>query len=237
MRAVLLAALLVAATNAAYFRLHDTQPLCFAEEIGYGSEIVAVEWFRRHLSTTKDIHVTVTVVSPTSRAVIYTNKLKDAAGTFTFKPMAGEVGEYDVCFAASGIDQAAGRYVEVGVAIDHHDRKNRLPHVDPMVTRQKVGNEEVFTFTDYDGNQKDTLRTHDYLQHVNLQIATAHYTANEIHEEVKWFYLRQQRMRMTSESTFERVWMMSIVTLVVVIASSWVQFAYLKKFLKRKKLV
>ena len=84
--------------DAAYFRLHDTNPLCFAEEIGYGSEVVVVEWTRRHASASRDIPVTVSVVSPTSRKVVYNNHLKEAAGTFTFvKPegvdQIGEVAE------------------------------------------------------------------------------------------------------------------------------------------------
>mmetsp|Transcript_31822 Transcript_31822/g.98479 ORF Transcript_31822/g.98479 Transcript_31822/m.98479 type:complete len:245 (-) Transcript_31822:31-765(-) len=233
------AALGVSVSEAAYFRLHDTNPLCFAEEIGYGSEIVVVEWTRRHASASRDIPVTVSVVSPASRKVVYSNHLKEAAGTFTFKPVAGEVGEYDVCFAASGIDSGSNRYVELSAAIDHHDRRNLLPHIDMSVTRAKPqggSDQEVFTFTDYDGQQKETLRTHDYLTNLQFQLATALYEANEVLTETTWYLNRQKRMRQTSESTFDRVWMLSLLTVVVVIATSYVQFGYLKRYLRRKKL-
>jgi hypothetical protein len=232
------AATVLPVAQAAYFRLHDTNPLCFAEEVGYGSEVVVVEWIRRHASASRDIPVTVSVVSPNSRKVVYTNHLKEAAGTFTFKPVAGEVGEYDVCFAASGLD-GGNRYVEISAALDHHDRKNLLPKMDSHITRAKPqagSDQEVYTFTDYDGQQKETLKTHDYLTNLQFQLSTIVYEANEVLTETQWYLNRQKRMRMTSESTFDRVWILSVLTIVVVIVTSYVQFGYLKRYLRRKKL-
>jgi hypothetical protein len=233
------ALLLAVGGDAAYFRLHDTMPLCFAEDVGYGSEVVVVEWNRRHATSSRDIQVTVNVISPTTRTVVYTNHLRDSAGSFTFKPVSAEVGEYDVCFSAAGLDPSTNRFVELGVSIDHHERKALLPKVDPAITRAKPAgtDDEVYIFTDYDGQQKETLKTHDYIQRLQFQIVTALYEANEVYNEVNYYIGRQIRMRQTSESTFDRVWMLSVLTIVVVIGTSYVQFGYLKRYLRRKKLV
>ena len=243
MRCVLFvaAALAVATAQGAYFKLTDTTPLCFAEEVGYGSERVIVEWFRRRANQASlDQKLSVSVVSPQTRTVVYTNRLRDSSGSFTFKPVANEMGEYDVCFSAPELEES--RSVDLGVAIDHQDRKI---HVDQggdqgfsrMHPKAGPDGQEVFVFQDYDGTVKETLKTHEFITRMEKGIKAVYVGIGEVTSDLKMFHDRQVRMRQTSESTFERVWGFSVVTIAVVVVSAYMQFTFLKSFLRRKKLI
>lgn len=227
----------IAVVPAAYFRLEDYIPICFTEEVGLQSEVVSVEFHRRRSSTSEDIPVSVTVSTPTTRSVISTHRVREGRGSFTFRPLANEVGQYDVCFFAPSLEASAGRHVEIAVAIDHHDRKVLLPKPEPAVTRQKANGQEVFSFVDFGGQVKDTLRTHDYLDRVRTQLEGIGGALAEARNEVTYFRGRTDEMRSTSESTFSRVWGFSVVTISVVVAVAWVQYSFLKQFLRAKKRV
>lgn len=233
---------LVAASHAATFRLTDTQLTCFYEEIGYGSEIVVGEISRTRNDAVDSIPVKFVVTTEESTALpVYSSTIRPGSSTFSFKPHASTpAGNYPLCFH---VDQRgwAGNdnvFIELSLLVDHHDRVTIVPKAEPAITRTKVHkDDEVFIFTDFDGQPKETLRTHAYLERVNQLLTGTAYTVEEIRNEVKHFEERTLRMRETSESTFERVWITSVITIGVVVVVSWVQFSFLKTFLKRKKLV
>ena len=166
---------------------------------------------------------------------------------FKFKPAnaadgAGVIGgTYKICFAVdtwSYKSANADEYIELSLIVDHHDRHTILPKAEPELTRQKVHkNDEVFVFTDFDGQPKETLRTHEYIQRVNTQLANIGVLTAEVESEVKHFEEATARMRQTTESTFDRIWVCAVLMIIVLSVVSWLEFAFLKNFLKRKKLV
>ena len=239
---LLVCAIIATSVQSATFRLTDTQPTCFYEELGYGSEIVVGEIVRKRNEAVDNIPVKLVVTTEESTALpVYTSSVRPGSSTFSFKPNPTvATGFYPLCFT---VDQRGWQgndnlYVELSLLVDHHDRVTIVPKQEPAITRTKVHkDDEVFTFTDFDGLPKETLRTHAYLERVNQLLSGVAYTVEEIRAEVKHFEERTLRMRETSESTFDRVWLTSVITIGVVIVVSWVQFSFLKSFLKRKKLV
>ena len=230
--------LVAAVSDAAYFRLLDYQPICFAEEVGYGSQVVMVETHRRRSSYADDVKVNVVVTSPVSKSKVHANKIRTGSGSFSFQPMMNEMGEYDICFSAPELDSTGGRHVDIAVTIDHHDRKQILPKPVPSITRQKVGeNDEVFSFIDYDGQPKETLRTHEYLERIRSLLNGIRVDTENVKNEVKYFQQRTERMRQTSESTFDRIWGFSVLTMGVITACAYLQYSFLKSFLRAKKRV
>lgn len=226
------------ASAAPYFRLHHELPVCLAEELSSRNEVVVVEYTRRHTASSLDLGVAVKITSPLTKTVVYEQFLRDSQGSFTMRPLSSENGEYDFCFSLVGGDSTSDRFVELSVMLDHHDRKHTLTTPAPAFTRQKTATgEEVFVFTDTDGQQKETLRTHDYLDRIQAVLTNVGGSIEEIHTEMKAFEARTNRMRTTSESTFDRVWGFAVVTIAVLLVMSWLQLALLKQFLRRKKLV
>jgi hypothetical protein len=225
--------------HAIYFRLADTTPTCFAEEISGANDVVVVEWSRRKQSSgySSDGAGLSATVTSALRQTIYSATLSGASGSFTFKGSASDLGEYHVCFFTD-IAANSDRSLDVIVAMDHHDRRRRLPEAAPGVTRNKApSGEEIFIFTDVDGQQKETLRTHDYIARVTGSLDQIILHMQDISNDMSYFWARQDRMRATSESTFDRVWGFSAITIGVVAVTSWMQFTFLKMFLRAKKLV
>lgn len=237
----LLLCLIAAVAHAATFRLTDTQPTCFYEEIGYSSEVIVGEITRKRNEATDNIPVKVVVTTEESTALpVYSASVRPGPSTFSFKPNTVSLGLYPICLtvAAPGWTGNDNHFIELSLLVDHHDRLTIVPHQEPTITRTKVHkDDEVFIFTDFDGQPKETLRTHAYLERVNELLTGVAYAVEEVRAEVKHFEERTLRMRETSESTFERVWLTSMITIGVVVVVSWVQFSFLKSFLKRKKLV
>jgi hypothetical protein len=234
---LLLCTLWCASVEGAYFRMQDYQPVCFAEEVGYGSQVVMVEYHRRRSTFGDELTVNAYVTSPLSRTKVYTGKVREGSGSFSFQPTANEMGQYEICFTAPDLDAASGRHIDLAISVDHHDRKQLLQKPETAVTRQKVGDKEVYSFIDYDGQPKETLRTHEYLERVRTLLANIAKETQEVRNEVAYFQGRTERMRSTSESTFERIWAFSVLTISAIVACSYLQYAFLKSFLKAKKRV
>lgn len=235
-------ALLAATALGATFRIVDTQPTCFVEDISYGSDTVAGRFERKRNPATDHVGVKFTVTTPKKEIPLVTTTAKPGINPFSFKPIPDDgLGFHSICFTVEqwGWKSAHDNdYIQISLELDHHDRFTILPRAAPEVTRQKVHKtDEVFVFTDFDGQQKETLRTHDYIERINKLLAQISLTSEEVAQEVKHFEERTLRMRHTTESTFTRVWVCAIATIVAMVAVSWIQFSFLKNFLKRKKLV
>lgn len=246
-RVLVVAALLAVYASAISFRLIDSNPTCFAEDIYYHTEHVIGQFTRKSISTSNHVPVTMTVVAEKKTLTVYKAAAK-AGDThhFRFKPPADPEGGivsgvYKICFTVDTWSYKAAttdEYIELSLSVDHHDRHTILPKAEPEITRQKVHkNDEVFVFTDFDGQPKETLRTHEYIQRVNAQLANIGVLAAEVEGEVKHFEEATLRMRQTTESTFDRIWVCAVLTIIVLSVVSWLEFAFLKNFLKRKKLV
>lgn len=235
-------AFVVSFAHAATFRLTDNLPVCFVEEVSYGSDSVVGRFERKRNPSINNIPVKFTVTTPKKEIVIHQAETKAGINTFSYKPHPDDgVGFYSMCFAVSKFgwkSMTDSDFIEFKLDVDHHDRVTIVPKHDPEVTRQKVHkNDEVFVFTDFDGQQKETLRTHDYIERINRLLSQIAVTAEEVGNEVKYFEERTIRMRSTTESTFDRVWVCAVFTIIAIFGVSWVQFSFLKSFLKRKKLV
>jgi hypothetical protein len=228
--------------DATSIRIVDTQPTCFVEDISYGSDTVTGRFERKRSANTDHVAVKFVVSSPKKEVPVVNTHAKPGINTFSFKPIAEDsIGFYSICFTVeqySWKSQGDGDYIEISMEVDHHDRFTILPRAAPDVVRQKVHkSDEVFVFTDFDGQQKETLRTHDYIERINKLLAQIAVTSEEVANEVKYFEERTNRLRTTTESTFDRVWALAVCTMVAIIGISWVQFSFLKSFLKRKKIV
>jgi hypothetical protein len=240
--ALLAAAALVTVAQGATFRIVDTQPTCFVEDISYGSDTVAGRFERKRNTATDHVPVKFVVATPKKEIPLVQTTAKPGMNTFSFKPIPEDgLGFHTICFT---VEQWGWKsvhdsdFIQISIEVDHHDRFTILPRAAPEVTRQKVHKtDEVFMFTDFDGQQKETLRTHDYIERVNKLLTQISVVSEEVAQEVKHFEERTGRMRLTTESTFTRVWVLAVATMVAMVAVSWVQFAFLKSFLKRKKLV
>lgn len=224
--------------QAAYFRLDDRyEPVCFTEELGDKRQLVKIEYNRRHAAASTDVTVVATVTSPTSRTTVLTAFIKEGSGVITFRPVADELGEYDICLVTPSITANMGQHVDISIAIDHQDRKPLVSPSPPGITRQKFKGQDVFTFADFGGEVSETLRSHEFLQRVTMRLDSIADGIDEAKTEAARFTQQSVYLRSTSESTFSRVWGFSVLTIGVVVVASWLQYASLKQFLLKKKRV
>lgn len=61
--------------------------------------------------------------------------------------------------------------------------------------------------------------------------------ANTVLKEMKYMALREERMRVTAESINQRVQYFSILSVVILLAVTYLQVTYLKRYFKKKKLM
>ena len=244
--AVALLAAAASCAHAAYFRLDSAKPICFVEEVSYGGELIIFQYTRKMFQSTSSQMVLLTVTSPLTKSIVAKRQLKEASQILTFSPLATEIGEYEICLVNPLADspfgsQEGGRGIEIEILIDHQDRRVPLSsasnHAAPALRHKVQGDDEVFVFTDADGQAKEALRTHDYLDRVTHSLDVIDRVIEETIQEVTYFKQRQDRMRVTSESSFSRVWSFSVLSISMVVAVSFVQFFSLRSFLKAKKLV
>ena len=237
--ALLVVAFLTVGGHAVFIRI-AADPVCLAEEMSGPTDVVTVEWARRK-STFGNTPINVAVSAVPSATVVHGDVLSDSSGSFSFKGNEKDIGQYVICFS-SLIGSAFGSHeattIDLSVAVDHHDRRRRMPDVVAGITRNKApSGEEVFVFTDTDGQQKETLRTKDYIDRVTGTLDQIDKELADLQTELGLFWGRNERSRSTSESTFERVWGFSAVTIGVVAVTGYLQFMFLKMFLRAKKLV
>lgn len=250
MRLLLVAALLVAVVatvsslaSAAYIRLDTSKPVCFVEEVTYGSELIIFQYTRKMFQSTNQATVRLTVTSPLTKKLVYSRELRDQASQIlTFSPIADELGEYKICLMNLNADAtlATGQGVQLEILIDHQDRRMPLSSAQAQpaaALRRKEKDEEVFMFSDAGGQVVEALRTHDYLDRVQRNLDQMDKIIDEVTQETLYFKKRQARMRITSESSFTRVWGFSVLIISMVVIVSLMQYFSLRSFLREKKLV
>lgn len=228
--------LAVSASAVPYMKLHHNQVTCLSEDIAGSTEVVVVDYKRRRNQFSDDAKVKITVLSPSSRSEVYSGNAKVGTSSFSFRPIKEETGEYTICLQMIGNGNEQ-QHVDIHIAMDHHDRKMVLPKPDPAMTRQNVNGQEVFSFVDFDGQVKETLRSKEYLERLYVMLNNVVTVSEELRHDATFFEQKTAEMRRTSESTFTRVWLFSVVTIGAMVVVGFLQYGFLKSFLKRKKLV
>lgn len=239
---LMMVVLLSSVATASFVRIENAHPICFTEDVTAANEIVVVEFSRPSHSNTNNIAVHVKATSPKSKSVVFDGKIKVGTGSFTFKPLLTESGEYDICLFVSSADgkvlKETKGFIDVGLIIDHHSRRISLSQPEPDITRTKVGKGSVvMQFTDRDGNQMETLRSVEFINRINSLLEDVRHATKDIDEEVEYIASRGSRMRQTSEALFARVWTFAVATILAMVVVGYMQFQFLTSFLKRKKLV
>ena len=239
---VVAVSLLSVGADAVFFRMATTSPTCFEEDVGYKSLVVVVETDRRHdkHGAGDSIPVTMEVTSPLTKTIVSSEKISVGLNTHIFKPLATEVGVYVICFhdTKRALPGDGSVVVDVGIKIDHHDRSLIIPAPDPELVRKRVhGTDEVFTFTDEFGHKMETLKSKEFIERVNEQTVEVNVLLQELVAEVSHFKARSERFRQTVEATFDRVWVVALITILAIFGVSYFQFQLLSRFLRRKRMV
>ncbi|KEG07820.1 COP-coated vesicle membrane protein erv25 precursor [Trypanosoma grayi] len=235
---LLLALLLVICcpAGAVRFLLKDTQPLCFVEEVDENTKIVSGEYTRA--AAASDVPARIVVTAPGGIEVTSTDLL---VGTHAFSAPVGRdnAGQYLLCVQVTDKGwKTATESNAIAVDFNADQSANVIPSTDgPIVKRQKVDGLEVFTFRDFGGEQKDVLRPADYIKRVEDALTTLSTLVAETRDEIDHLINRFTRMRRTSESTYTRIWAFGIITVLVMVIVTWLQFRFLKSALQHKKLV
>ncbi|KAF0972967.1 hypothetical protein FDP41_008819 [Naegleria fowleri] len=60
---------------------------------------------------------------------------------------------------------------------------------------------------------------------------------NTITTEQKYFKHREERFRETTDSTYERLWIVAVLQFIILVMSAWWQLSSLKTFFKKQKLI
>ena len=226
-----------------FFKLTNTnKAICFAEEIQDSAEFAEIRynWLNKH----NDVTVNVNVISPKRRTNVLSKNLQNDwhVGTLNFEPVKDEYGEYDICFAVLS-ELSDSQQVEISVAIDFEDRSvTTQHHVDAdgfSRLHPKEGNNQqadIVVFENEYGQIEETLRDHEEVEAMGTEMERINREARELLLDVTKFYHKQVRMRQTAESTFERVWGFSAITLGTIVIVGYVQYVYLKSYLKKKKV-
>ena len=239
---MVVAALMVVSADATFFRMQSTSPTCFEENVGYKSLVVVVETDRRHdkHGAADSIPIVMEVTSPLTKTIITHAKVPVGVNTVVFKPMAQEVGVYSICFHDSKrvLPGDGSIVVDVGISIDHHDRQVIIPKPDPELVRKRVhGTDEGFTFTDEFGHKMETLKSMEFIERVNEHLAEADILLTELVAAIAHSKARSERFRQTVEATFDRIWVVALITLACIVGVSYVQFIALSRFIKKRRMI
>lgn len=105
------------------------------------------------------------------------------------------------------------------------------------VKRNVVKGAEVFTYTDFGGQQKDILQPKAYLESVQRNLNSASQMMTNVKNVMEHLTAKESRMRSTTESTFTRIWICALLVMAVTTIVVWLEFRTLKTTLKKKKLI
>ncbi|KAH9581951.1 GOLD domain [Trypanosoma melophagium] len=223
--------------GAVRFVLRDTKPVCFVEEVDGATRVVSGEYTRAGAG--EGVPAALTVSSPDGEEISST-PLVAGSHAFSAPVMAEVVGPYRLCVQVTrqGWTADAGGSGG-GIVLDFNaDQTSRTaPKADVPLARQRIDGMEVFTFRDFGGQQKDMLRPAEYIRGVEQALKTLDTLVEDTKDEIEHLIGRFERMRYTSESTYTRIWAFGILTVVVMIGVTWLQFRFLKSTLRHKKLV
>ncbi|RNF22704.1 COP-coated vesicle membrane protein erv25 precursor [Trypanosoma conorhini] len=234
---LLLLHIVAPASASVRFVLKDTRPVCFVEEVDESTRVVSGE-YTRAAGAAVNVPARILVSDPNGEEVS-SNGLMVGTHAFTAPVSDDTAGQYTLCVQVTEkgwevTSEAGGILVE----FDTDQRSSIMPETEmPILRRQKVEGLEVFTFRDFGGEQKDILRPAEYIQRVENALDSLVTLVSDTQDEIEHLIGRFRRMRRTSESTYTRIWAFGIITALVMVVVTWLQFVFLKSTLRQKKLV
>ncbi|VDL74210.1 unnamed protein product [Nippostrongylus brasiliensis] len=200
----------LAASNALYFHIAETEKKCFIEEIPDETMVIGnykVQLFDPNTKGYGDypnIGMHVEVKDPEDKVIL--SKLYTSEGKFTFTSHLP--GEHVICLYSNSTAWFSGAQLRVHLSIQAGEHAQ-----------------------DY-----EQIATKDKLNELQLRIRQLLDQVEQITKEQNYQRYREERFRQTSESTNQRVLWWSVgQTLVLVLTGAW-QMRHLKGFFEAKKL-
>lgn len=163
-------------------------------------------------------------------------------------PDDGRVGVYYICVRmTSGFSEMAAAFRDdeswypllnfYADLADGDEWARRAARTGINAARATVRDKGVLTFTDAAGVPRSTLRSKAYLDELDTNLRGLVSTINRIEGLLGDATQAEGRMRRTSESTFTRVWVCSVVIAVVMAVVIVMQQRMLRNILREKKIV
>eukprot|EP01060_Flectonema_neradi_P021083 TRINITY_DN285_c2_g1_i1.p1 TRINITY_DN285_c2_g1~~TRINITY_DN285_c2_g1_i1.p1 ORF type:complete len:257 (+),score=32.05 TRINITY_DN285_c2_g1_i1:66-836(+) len=251
--AILLLVSCIAHSHKGYFRLTTMRPICFVEEVGYGVDVVRVgynvidpEGETKHsnteglasMSEANNISPFMIKIANPKGAVLFTRNIGDSKGSVLYKIEDGQklFGEYVICVESEKTNK---KPIKLQISIDHRNKERPQSPIPNRTTVKGTGPNgmAIQTFTDSAGNTKEVLKTQEELRRMHQGLLDVQSSMKDVKRESKYFSERQARFVMTTDSTHDRVWGTSVVTIAILIITSVYQYFHLKNFLLQKKMV
>ncbi|GET93288.1 cop-coated vesicle membrane protein erv25 precursor, putative [Leishmania tarentolae] len=235
-----------AATSAHALTYHfiDNKPLCFSEVIEdvQRSQITGVyDWKPSAHWAPSTVQLQLSVKD--SAGNVYYNKMM-MQGEHSFAVQLGAnivSGEQLICFATSS-DFVASEAQPVKVRIELDQTPTSTFNAEKVVVetikkRRQIDNLDVYTYQEAGGELKDILQPRAYLETIERQLSAMEGLLNQLVANLGTSVMKESRMRQTSESTFTRVWVCSLLLIGIISGVLWMQFRFLKSTLRKKKLL
>ncbi|CCW60078.1 unnamed protein product [Phytomonas sp. EM1] len=241
---LLAVAFCVPTAHALKYTFDDEPKVCFVEEITSDTNFITGR-YNWHDRPAGPINLNVTLYNPASK-VIKSLEMKGGENIFAIPvPTDAINGAYLLCaeivspknykptptsptIAVSfDVDQS---YTSV---LESPSRKKSMKNQ----ARETINGMDVFSFRDFGGEVKVVLQSKEYLDDLQWGVDVINDQLDTVERNMIYALNREGRMRITSESTFTRVWIASLLTLGIMIATVYAQFHALKSIIIKKKLV
>ncbi|KAG5464043.1 hypothetical protein LSCM1_00223 [Leishmania martiniquensis] len=230
--------------NALTYHFTDGKPLCFSEVIeNVGeSQITGVyNWRANPMLPASKVQLRLSVKDATGN-VYYDREMMEGEHSFAVQLNPRVLsGEQLICFTASSSFVApAERPVKVRIELDQ-ERKGGFNAdkevVETMQKRRQIDGLDVYTYQEAGGELKDILQPRAYLEAIERELTAMGRLLDALARNLGDSVQRESRMRITSESTFTRVWVCSLLLIGIISGVLWMQFRFLKSTLRKKKLL
>ncbi|KAG5489362.1 hypothetical protein GH5_00231 [Leishmania sp. Ghana 2012 LV757] len=243
---VALAAVLQSTTlaHALFYNFIDGTPLCFSEVIENveGSQITGVyNWVANPMSPPSNVLLRLSVKDGAGN-VYYDKEMMEGEHPFTVQLNPNVLnGEQLICFTASSKFVAPNeRPVKVLIELDQELKKGFNADkevVETIQKRRQIDGLDVYTYQDAGGELKDILQPRAYLETIERELNAMNWLLVQLTDSLGTSAQRESRMRTTTESTFTRVWVCSLLLIGIISGVLWMQFRFLKSTLRKKKLL
>ncbi|XP_003978882.1 transmembrane emp24 domain-containing protein 4 [Takifugu rubripes] len=205
---------LLSPSLALYFHIGETEKKCFIEEIPDETMVIGkyrTQLWDKHtgsfLPSTPGLGMHVEIKDPDTKIILSRQYGSDGRFTFT----SHTPGEHQICLHSNSTKMAlfAGGKLRVHLDIQVGEHTNNYPEI----------------------------AAKDKLTELQLRVRQLLDQVEQIQKEQNYQRYREERFRMTSESTNQRVLWWSIAqTLILILTGIW-QMKHLKSFFEAKKLV
>ncbi|CCW66952.1 unnamed protein product [Phytomonas sp. Hart1] len=225
--------------------IFDEEPeVCFVEEITSDTNFITGR-YNWHDRPSIPVSLSLTLYTPSSQ-VVKTLEMKADENIFAIQvPPSAQPGAYLLCAAIrSPWDyKKIGTHSEIAVSFDVDQSYTSVVESPSPKKKMKGRDREtidglnVFSFRDLGGELKAILRPKEYLEELQWRVQTINEELDIVERNMIYSLNREDRMRVTSESTFTRVWIASLLTLAIMMLAIFTQFHALKSIIIKRKLV